>query len=45
MERLKTIIKNEMDWISLDGNDMNGFIGPVAMPPFYPGVCGLESKR
>jgi hypothetical protein len=40
-ENLKAIIKNEMDWISQDGNQMTGLIGPVAMVPY----CHLEDGR
>jgi hypothetical protein len=33
-ENLKAIIRNEMDRVSQDGNQMAGFIGPVAMAPY-----------
>ena len=44
-ENLKAIIKNKMDWISQDGNQMTGSIGPVAMAPNCRWPTGLESKR
>ncbi len=37
--------KNEMDWISRDGNALTGSAGLAATAPFYAGDPGLESKR
>ena len=45
IRKTKGINKNEMDWISKDGNNLTGHVGPVTMAPFYPGETGLESNR
>jgi len=38
-------MKNEMDWISQDGNQMTGLTRPVAMAAYRRWATGLASKR